>query len=479
MGGGEGVSKIARQFGEAGDEGCVELGDIALVLEIERRLDLRRQPEQPFAPVLDLARQRAARNTQRGAALQLGLGRDQVGQAFDLQQVDLSVGEGAAGELARLGEAEARERRQLGIDRVDDSATAVELQNPNILLSSGAPPTFATIKPADLNPGGLAINNYKPTTSTQYSAGIQHSFGPKTVLSSSYVGNVNRHLNDYRNINLPSLAELPLVDTNAVQYTATSTLPYKGFRHLNMAQNEANGHYNSLQIDLNSQFSKDLQLRAYYTLSRSIDPSTGGSGQDLNAVTNPYLGWRYDLGPSLFDRTHNFSANFIYDIPVLRSSSSRILKSTLGGWQVSGIITIVSGLPVNINDTTPIANDVVGNGNRPDLTGKIRYTHQVVGPQKILYIDPAAFTSVASAGTFGNLGHNALRGPGRDNWNLSLFKTFAFTETSGLQIRLESFNTFNHTQFQNVNNNFGQGTFGQFTSAYPARIIQLAGKVYF
>jgi hypothetical protein len=290
---------------------------------------------------------------------------------------------------------------------------------------------------------------------------------------------MNRHLNDYRNINLPSQAELSLVDTNAVQYTAASTLPYKGFRHLNMAQNEATGHYNSLQIDLNSQFSKDLQLRAYYTLSRSIDPSTGGSGQDLNAVTNPYLGWRYDLGPSIFDRTHNFSANFIYSIPVLRSSSSRMLKSTLGGWLVSGIIIIVSGLPVNISDGTPIANNVVGNGNRPDLTGKIKYMETVVGPQKVQYIDPAGFTSVASAGTFGNLGHNALRGPGRDNWNLSLFKTFAFTETSGLQLRLETFNTFNHTQFNAVNNNFGQGTFGQFTSAYPARLIQLAGKVYF
>ena len=358
-------------------------------------------------------------------------------------------------------------------------ATAVELQNPNTLLATGAAPTFATIKPADLNPGGLALNNYKPTTSTQYSAGIQHAFGPKTVLSASYVGNMNRHLSDYRNINLPSLAELPLVDTNAVQYAAASTIPYKGFRHLNMAQNEATGHYNSLQIDLNSQATKDLQLRAYYTLSRSIDPSTGGSGQDLNAVTNPYLGWRYDLGPSILDRTHNFSANFVYSIPVLRNSSSRMLKSTLGGWQVSGIITIESGIPVDVLDKGTFANDVVGNNNRPDLTGSIKYMHQVVGPQKVQYIDPAAFTSVTSAGTFGNLGHNAVRGPGRDNWNISLFKTFALTETSGLQLRLETFNTFNHTQFQNVNNNFGQGTFGQFTSAYPARLIQLAGKIYF
>ena len=132
-----------------------------------------------------------------------------------------------------------------------------------------------------------------------------------------------------------------------------------------MAQNEANGHYNSLQVDLNSQFSKDLQLRAYYTLSRSIDPSTGGSGQDLNAVTNPYLGWRYDLGPSIFDRTHNFSANFIYSIPVLRNSSNRLLKSVLGGWQVSGIITIESGLPINVSGGS---NNIVGGPAATGLT---------------------------------------------------------------------------------------------------------------
>ena len=359
------------------------------------------------------------------------------------------------------------------------SVSGVTMQNPGILLDSGAAPTFQTIKPADLNPGGLAINNYKPPTSTQYSAGIQHSFGLKTVLSASYVGNVNRHLNDYQNINLPSLAELPLVAANTIQYSAATTLPYKGFRTLSMAQNEANSHYNSLQVDLNSQFTKDLQLRAYYTLSRSIDPSTGGSGQDLNAVTDPYLGWRYDLGPSIFDRTHNFSANFIYSIPVLRNSPNRFLKSALGGWQVSGIITIESGLPINVSGGS---NNTVGGGNRPNLNGSIKYVHSVVpttDPYRVIqYYDTSVFSD-PGAGNWGNLGHNALRGPGRDNWNLSLFKTFAFTENSGLQLRLETFNTFNHTQFQNSDNSLGDGRFGQFTSAYPARIIQLGGKIFF
>ena len=84
-------------------------------------------------------------------------------------------------------------------------------------------------------------------------------------------------------------------------------------------------------------------------------------------------------------------------------------------------------------------------------------------------------------GTWGNLGHNALRGPGRDNWDMSLFKNFTLSEARGsrFELRLETFNTWNHTQFQNVDTGFGDTRFGQFTSAYNARILQLGGKVYF
>jgi hypothetical protein len=356
----------------------------------------------------------------------------------------------------------------------------VKLQNPNILLETDAAPTFQTIKAADII--GLDINGYKPSTSMQYSAGVQHSFGPRTVLSVSYVGNQNRHLNDYVNTNLPSLSDLALMTGGTLNYQEAPSLPYKGFRAISQSRNEANGHYNSLQIDLNSQASRDLQLRAFYTLSRSIDPTTGGSGQDLNGVTNPYLGWRYDLGPSLFDRTHNFSGNFIYNIPLLRNSSNGLVKSLVGGWAVSGIITIESGLPVNFTGGSNIVGGANSPGNRPDLNGSIKYVHTPVAStdpfQHIQYVDTSVFSTPA-AGTWGNLSHNAIRGPGRDNWNLSLFKTFAFGETSGLQLRLETFNTFNHTQFHNVDNGLGNSRFGEFTSAYPARIVQLAGKVYF
>jgi hypothetical protein len=79
------------------------------------------------------------------------------------------------------------------------------------------------------------------------------------------------------------------------------------------------------------------------------------------------------------------------------------------------------------------------------------------------------------------LGHNALRGPGRDNWNLSLFKSFIFSEARGsrFEFRVETFNTWNHTEFNAVNGTFGGGQFGQVTSAFDPRIFQLGAKLYF
>ena len=224
---------------------------------------------------------------------------------------------------------------------------------------------------------------------------------------------------------------------------------------------------------MNSQLHRDLQLRAYYTLSRTTDAAqyTGTSGQDLGTLSNPYAGWVYDVGPGNYDRTHIAAVNFIYDIPLLRNTNSRLLKSTIGGWSVSGIITAESGVPINIGLAGNQGGNFVGGTNRPDLTGTISYPHTVLpGNQKIQYFDPTAFTAPA-VGAWGTLGHNAARGPGRDNWNLSLFKSFTLSESRGsrFELRFETFNTWNHTQFNNVDNNLGDSRFGQFTSAFDPR----------
>jgi hypothetical protein len=230
-----------------------------------------------------------------------------------------------------------------------------------------------------------------------------------------------------------------------------------------------------LQIDLNSKM-KDLTVQAYYTLSRSIDPALAGNGGgDLGTVSNPYVGWRYDLGPSGFDRTHNAAVNFIYDIPLLRNASSHLLKSTLGGWQLSGIVTMTSGVPINPQLTGgQSTNGIPLSTNRPDQVGKVSYPH-MVGQ----WFDVRAFAAPAS-GAWGNAGHNSLRGPGRDNWNLSLFKSFAFNESgSRLELRAESFNTWNHAEFDQVSNALGSSNFGQVTSAFDPRVFQFGAKLYF
>jgi len=365
---------------------------------------------------------------------------------------------------------------------------ATEFTNPSLLLKSGTAAT-KPINPASLTT--LDSSNYKLPISSQYSLGIQHALSSKTVLSVAYVGNTNRHQNDYRNINLPTQSALlpcvapavyPTCGSIGTSYQVAEGLPYRGFTQITASENEANSHYNSLQVDLNSQV-KDLQLRVLYTYSRSIDSSNGGSGGDLANVSNPYAGWRFDQGPGNADRTHILVANFIYDIPVFRHSSNRLVKSTIGGWEVSGIATIESGLPINLSAGTGVS-DFLGSGasSRPNQVGAISYPHTVLttGTQQILYFDPTAFAAPGT-GTWGNLGHNALRGPGRDNWDLSLFKSFTFSEARGsrLEIRLETFNAWNHTQFQNVDTGLGDTKFGQFTSAYNPRVMQLGGKIYF
>jgi hypothetical protein len=263
-----------------------------------------------------------------------------------------------------------------------------------------------------------------------------------------------------------------------------------------MAYNGANSHYNSLQTELHGKVSRDLTLQAAYTLSRAIDPSTGssGNGWDLDYDSNPYQGWRYDVGPSVFDRTNIFFANFVYQIPFLRDSSNRFLKTAVGGWEFSGIVTAESGPPVNLGINGENVASVFPGGdvaNRPDVTGSLSYpktkvagsTGQVTGIQ---WLNPSVFSNPAP-GTWGNFGFDGARGPGRDNWNLALFKNFVISEARGssFQFRAESFNTWNHTQFggagQNggFSNNFGASNFGQMTSAFDPRVFQLGAKLIF
>ena len=357
----------------------------------------------------------------------------------------------------------------------------VSLENPNTALSDGST-VVASIPVGQIT--GLNSDNYKLPVSYQYSAGVQRSLNTRTVLAVTYVGTQTRHQSDYRQIELPDQSLLPgLVASPNKTADYNKVVPYIGYNSLRMAQNEANGHYNALQVSVNGQATRDLQVSAGYTLSRSIDSyNNGASSGDLGNVSNPYVGWRYDVGPSFFDRTHIAFVNFVYDVPFLRTTSNHALKTIAGGWQISGIVNVFSGAPLNMtyggsDSVTGVISQTI---NRPDLVSAVSYPHSVNQ-----WFNPADFAAPAP-GTWGNLAHGAIRGPGRQNWNMSLFKNFVISESRGsaFQFRADAFNIWNHTQFRGdvtggVSTDQSASNFGKVTGAYDPRVLQLGAKVIF
>jgi hypothetical protein len=217
-------------------------------------------------------------------------------------------------------------------------------------------------------------------------------------------------------------------------------------------------------------------MQLAYTWSRAIDPATGNGGVgDLSGVSNPY-DRHYDFGPSGLDRNQIFVVNFIYDLPFFRDSSNHFLKTGLGGWELSAIGTMESGLAMTAYlGGTYGGNGIPGASNRPNVVGPLSYPH-TIGE----WFNTSIFQAPIP-GTWGNAGKGDLRGPGRDNWNISLFKRFAFSESGqrDVEFRFESFNTFNHTQLNSVDTNMADGDFGKVTSVWEPRVLQFALKLHF
>jgi hypothetical protein len=163
---------------------------------------------------------------------------------------------------------------------------------------------------------------------------------------------------------------------------------------------------------------------------------------------------------------------------------------------VSGVVSFASGNPINITEggitncaaiptpsactgsligTANISSVLPNSNNRPNVNGSVGTPHTVSS-----WFDASAFSPTA-AGEFGNMPRNSVYGPGRQNWNVAFFKSFVFSESRGsrLELRAETFNTFNHTQFKDVSNTFTNSNFGAVTTAHDPREIQLGVKVIF
>jgi hypothetical protein len=231
--------------------------------------------------------------------------------------------------------------------------------------------------------------------------------------------------------------------------------------------------YHSLQVKFDRRFSNGFLLTTAYTYGKAIDYAGDYGGFLIN--TFPEL----NRGRSNDNPTHIFVQSYIWELPFgpgKRWLQSGVGRWILGDWQVNGILTLQSGLPLGI--TAPSAPlNAPGNGNRPNVSGKPEIFGRVGVGQ--LWFDASLF-SAPPAATYGNVGRNILSGPGFANLDFSAFRKFRITERIGSEFRFESFNFTNTPHFSNPNGSFGSAGFGQVTTAQQdQRQIQFGLKVIF
>jgi hypothetical protein len=346
--------------------------------------------------------------------------------------------------------------------------------------------------------GYNSLNTYYPNPAVaQFSLGVQHEIAPALIMITQYVGNVDWHQNTWLPINNFPLST-PLATRQAYatgKLSPVATLQadtYPGFGQIRLQENPLTGTYNSFQVGLRQQNKHGLSFELDYTYSHQIDDSQSSVDVDNNNPSFDPWNLKYDKGSGTLDRRNIFNGNYEYKIPLFAHDSG-LVHTVLGGWEVSGTFVSEAGLPWAGNTSPGDGGpDTVGLGGdyriRANLAGKPVYTKgkttvgTVTGYQ---WVSNANFSQPTPAWLggpnlgFGNSGKDAVVGPGRTNFTTALYKSFAFTERTHFELRAESFNTFNHTQFNGFNTNVAQPNFGFVTSTQDPREFEFGGKFQF
>ncbi len=345
----------------------------------------------------------------------------------------------------------------------------------------------------------------------QWNLSVQKELPSHIVMSAAYVGSKGTHLtllsnanqlhpvpasanpykpgeaigpNDCTTLTTPSgvpVTGQALINLNVacgnVNVDAQRT-NFPGFSNVNTLRDAANSIYHSLQIGAQRTVG-DLTLSVAYTYSHSIDDS---SDRGDTAFVNAY-NFAANRASSNFDQRHNLSISYVYALPLFKGSG--ISHRLLGGWQVSGITVAQTGTPFNVTNSTDNAGvgNGTGTGSRPDLVsnpGSGFTANQDPSNRGPLFYNPAAFAAPTGL-TFGNLGRNTLNLPRRLNFDFGVFKKFPINERAGFDFRWETFNVFNHTQFNAIDSSFAPApsTFLHLSGTHDPRRMQFGLRFYF
>ncbi len=369
-----------------------------------------------------------------------------------------------------------------GIFTNPSSVQTISINNTTAQNVSGGTVAVSVAPPALAGIG----TDWKTPYMQQWSFDIQRQLPAQFMVDLGYFGSKGTHLIGTADIDevVPGAGVAAgLTDANT-PFTRTTDpklnqlRPYLGYSAINLIEPWYNSHYNSLQFALQKRFAGTGFLGFNYTWSKFLT----NSGTDVSAPMNVY-NRQADYGLSPYDRTHVVTANFNYELPWLKNKKG-VLGYTAGGWQVSGIASFASGLPFNESDST-VGLDYGGLGFFGSSAAGAR-GDQVCDPNANAphlinqWFNTACFQNVPTGQVRpGNAGRNTIRGPGYQKWDLSAFKNFHFTEQRYLQFRLETFNTFNHTNWASIGATRAASTYGFVTAARDPRIVQLGLKLYF
>jgi hypothetical protein len=314
---------------------------------------------------------------------------------------------------------------------------------------------------------------FKVPSYLDYNLSVQHEIMPNTVLEVGYVGTKGLHLLGDVDVNQPTVAARlanPTDDVNAIR-------PYLGYGAITARLPVFTSNYNSLQVSLNRRFSRGLTLEVGYTWSKFLDTNPF----DRSLATYNTYDYKQSYGPSTLNTPQMLVVSYVYDLP-FHGNQNGVAGRVLGGWEISGITTMQSGQSTAITQSTdpfgayPNGLGMLSAGDTVQIRAdQIGDPH---GPKTAAeFFNTAAFT--AAAGHFGTSRPGAILGPGLQVWDLSLMKNINFAEHIGLQLRLETFNTFNHGNPSGIDTNFGDGGFGAVTGWHDPRNVQIGAKIHF
>jgi hypothetical protein len=361
---------------------------------------------------------------------------------------------------------------------------------------------LALITPASLRASYVEQNPARAYM-TQYNLTLERQLMADAALTVGYVGsrghNLPRSIEDVNQVPLSLVTQSAdghyLFPTNpAVRNGGPIPKINPNFSRIAATVWDDSSQYNALIVDLTKRFSHGLFFKTAYTLSRSTDygSNTFSDNESTNTSGAAYAFIRdLQYGVSDFDVTHRFVLSYSWAIPA-PTSMTGAARSLLGGWEVGGIVTAQSGPPFSVTLTNDQARTgdsrtrSTSGGQRPDFNASVAgCSDNATNPNNPYNFIRFECFSFPALGTLGSLGRNTLRGPGLKDVDLSLFKTWAFSQDRRrVQFRIETFNLFNTANFQVPKTKIFDGsgniiqTSGVLTAptATPERQIQFALK---